>query len=253
MMSAETLNRPLDTAGNRVFGLPIPAGPGEPTYVDSVTSPMPPGTASPGTSKLAAAADHVHPAASVDYDLILASEPASPSNTYTPTYSGGLLVSETWTNLASQIVKSVTYSYSGGLVISEVRQAYDTSTGLVAAQITSNNFYSAGVFQYSLVSRDVGGYTNPSIDALLELEPVSTDLIYTPTYGGVYVSNEEWRSVSTTLKLKTIDYTYSLQLLLATEVRRVYAADGTTVVGRITITYGYTGGLLTSISQTRDV
>ena len=65
------------------------------------------------------------------------------------------------------------------------------------------------------------------------------------------VSKEEWKRNNGTY-IKTIDYTYAVGKL-ATEVRKVFAADGLTVVAQVTWTYIYGGGLLTGATMTRDV
>ncbi len=57
----ETLRTSVDASGHRIVGLGAPAAPADATYVDPVSLPKPDGAASPGTSLLAAAADHVHP------------------------------------------------------------------------------------------------------------------------------------------------------------------------------------------------
>lgn len=59
----ETLRTSVDANGHRIIGLGAPAEPADATYVDPVSVPLPDGAASPGTSLLAAAADHVHPSA----------------------------------------------------------------------------------------------------------------------------------------------------------------------------------------------
>lgn len=90
---------------------------------------------------------------------------------------------------------------------------------------------------------------------LLENDPIAetgaTDASYAPTYSSGKVTKEEWKRNDTTL-IKSIDYTYTGQKL-TTEVRKVFAANGTTIVAQVTWTYSYTGNTLTSSSMTRDV
>jgi hypothetical protein len=90
---------------------------------------------------------------------------------------------------------------------------------------------------------------------LLDNEPIAEtgaiDANFTVTYSGIKVIQEEWRRNDTTL-IKTIDYTYT-GIKVTQEVRKVFAADGTTVVAQVTWTYAYTGILLTSGTMTRDV
>jgi len=93
------------------------------------------------------------------------------------------------------------------------------------------------------------------IEFLLDCEPIdetgATDSDYTAAYSGNYISLEEWKRNDTTL-LKSIDYTYTGNKL-STEVRKVFAADGTTIVAQVTWSYTYTGNKLTSAAMIRDV
>ena len=92
-------------------------------------------------------------------------------------------------------------------------------------------------------------------DFLLDNEPIAetgtNDCVYTPTYSGINVTKEEWKRNDTTL-VKSIDYTYS-GITVTTEVRKVFAANGTTIVAQVTWTYTYTGINVTSATMTRDV
>jgi hypothetical protein len=63
IMSRDVAQRDLDMAGFHLLNLGPPQTAQDATHVDPTTVPLPPsGTGSPGTSFLAAAADHVHPA-----------------------------------------------------------------------------------------------------------------------------------------------------------------------------------------------
>jgi hypothetical protein len=86
-------------------------------------------------------------------------------------------------------------------------------------------------------------------EALLATEPV-TSCSYVPTYVSGLVTNETWSSGG--LNLKTIDYTYSGSLCTQ-EVRKVYAADGITIVAQITIVNTYSGTTLTGSTTTRNI
>ena len=90
-------------------------------------------------------------------------------------------------------------------------------------------------------------------DFMLDNEPTqetgAIDATYTASYTGSTVTLESWSRNDTTL-IKTIAYTYSGGQV-ATEVRTVYATDGTTVLGTATYTYSYTGSTLTSSTMTR--
>jgi len=98
--------------------------------------------------------------------------------------------------------------------------------------------------------------TSPSYyEFLLDNEPIAetgaTDASYTPTYTGIKVTKEEWKRNDATL-IKSIDYTYT-GISVTTEVRKIFAPDGSTIVAQVTWTYSYTGINLTSATMTRDV
>lgn len=99
-----------------------------------------------------------------------------------------------------------------------------------------------------------GGATNTAVkaDFLLDNEPVAVGMSYTITYSGSSPTNETWTITATAKVLKTITYTYASGKL-STEVRKLFAADGTTVVDQVTYTYTYSGNILTSIASTRDL
>jgi hypothetical protein len=90
---------------------------------------------------------------------------------------------------------------------------------------------------------------------LLDNEPTAetgtTDCTYTPTYVSGQVTKEEWKRNDTTL-IKSIDYTYTTGRLTQ-EVRKVFAANGTTITAQVTWSYSYTGQTLTSATMVRDV
>jgi len=63
-MAKDVAQRDLDQAGFRISNIGAPAAAGDATKTDNTTVPQPAsGAGSPGTSLLAAPADHVHPAA----------------------------------------------------------------------------------------------------------------------------------------------------------------------------------------------
>lgn len=90
---------------------------------------------------------------------------------------------------------------------------------------------------------------------LLDNEPTAstgaTSASYTPTFSGSRVTKETWKRNDTT-NIKTIDYTYSGNKV-STEVRKVFALDGTTIVAQVTWTYSYSGNTVSSATMTRDV
>lgn len=106
--------------------------------------------------------------------------------------------------------------------------------------------------QYQLrTEKDViDGYTG--FDGfLLENDPPTPNTNYSNSYSGSFLSNETWKRVDTS-NLKTVDYTFSGGKL-TTEIRKVYATNGTTIVAQLTIAYTYTGNKLTSYTSTRNV
>ncbi len=149
-MAEELLRAPLNAANHRVRGLGVPTASKDATYTDNTTVPQPAGTPSPGSSLLAAPADHVHS----NYDLLLFADPES-NVTHTLAYSSGLVSTETWTNSSAQTVKTIAYTYSSGRVATEVRKVFIPSTAVVVAQITITYTYSAGILQSTSQTRDV--------------------------------------------------------------------------------------------------
>lgn len=89
-------------------------------------------------------------------------------------------------------------------------------------------------------------------DFVLERNPVHIGITYAPTYTGRWVTQERWRRTSDSSLLKQSDYTYT-QSKVTSEVRKVFAADGTTTVAQTTNTYTYTGSRLTGQTTVRDV
>jgi len=80
-MSKDVAQRELDQAGFRISNLGAPTAAGDATKTDNATVPHPSsGAGSPGTSLLAAPADHVHPAsaASISYSAMF-SDPSEQS------------------------------------------------------------------------------------------------------------------------------------------------------------------------------
>lgn len=82
--------------------------------------------------------------------------------------------------------------------------------------------------------------------------PTAPNNTYDITRSGGQVTQERWRRTSDSSNLKTIDYTY-VGGRVSTEVRKVYASDGTTVLAQITVTYSYSGGTVTGATVVRDV
>ena len=93
------------------------------------------------------------------------------------------------------------------------------------------------------------------IEFLLDNEPIdetgATDSSYAATYSGNFMTLETWRRNDATL-LKSIAYTFTGNKL-DTEIRKVFAPDGSTIVAQVTWTYSYTGNFLTSATMIRNV
>lgn len=93
------------------------------------------------------------------------------------------------------------------------------------------------------------GPSGPGGD-VLSTEPTET-CTYTPTYLGGLVTLEEWKRADTTL-IKSVAYTYGTSRV-DTEVRKVFATDGTTILAQTTVAFTYAGSVLSSASITRNV
>ena len=86
----------------------------------------------------------------------------------------------------------------------------------------------------------------------LDNEPAAPGTTYSNTITAGQVTQEVWKRTAGLTNLKTIDYTYTAGKV-DTEVRKVYASDGATIVAQMTLTYSYTGPTVTGIVTTRDV
>lgn len=87
---------------------------------------------------------------------------------------------------------------------------------------------------------------------LLETEPASPGSTYANTIVGGKVTQERWRRTADASLLKSIDYTYTGGKV-TTEVRKVFATDGVTIIAQVTMSYTYTGSTVTGIVTVRDV
>lgn len=92
----------------------------------------------------------------------------------------------------------------------------------------------------------------PDGDFLLDNEPNSLGTTYSNTFTGGKLTQEKWARTAGGATLKTIDYTYT-GAKVTTEVRKVYASDGTTIAAQMTVTYTYTGSTVTGETLVRDV
>ncbi len=100
----------------------------------------------------------------------------------------------------------------------------------------------------------LASYLNVSLGSELLLigEPTAVNTTYSNTLSGSLPTQEVWRRTADSTLIKTIDYTYNTGKL-ATEVRKVYAADGTTIIAQLSFTYSYTGSNITGKVITRDI
>jgi hypothetical protein len=89
-------------------------------------------------------------------------------------------------------------------------------------------------------------------DFLLDCEPPSVGTVYAVVRTAGKVSSESWINVATSHYVKTIDYT-RVGGLVSSEVRKVFAPDGVTVVAQLTVVYTRTGGRVTGADYTRDI
>jgi len=94
-------------------------------------------------------------------------------------------------------------------------------------------------------------YTEFLLDNEPTAETGATDCTYTPTYTTGQITLEEWFRNDATL-IKSIAYSYTGGRV-SQEVRKVFAANGTTILAQVTWSYSYTGMNLTSATMTRDV
>lgn len=98
-----------------------------------------------------------------------------------------------------------------------------------------------------------GALTDVSNDALLDGDPGRVDTTYSVTYTGGYATQEMWINTGNSRPIKQIDYSYTGNKV-SSEVRVVFAeSDGTTIIAQKTITYAYSGNIVTGATATRDV
>jgi hypothetical protein len=88
-------------------------------------------------------------------------------------------------------------------------------------------------------------------DYRLVTEPVR-EVTYSRTIVGGKTTQEKWELTASSTQVKTIDYTYSGSKV-TTEVRKVYADDGSTIQGQLTLSYIYSGSAVSSIGYVRNV
>jgi hypothetical protein len=90
------------------------------------------------------------------------------------------------------------------------------------------------------------------IELLLVTEPTTPNNTYTNTLAGLFVTQEKWVRTAGSTNIKTVDYTFTGSQL-TTEVRKVFASDGTTILAQMTFVYSYSGLVLTDIAAVRNI
>lgn len=105
------------------------------------------------------------------------------------------------------------------------------------------------------VGEPTGDNANDAVtnaDFLLRNYPVQPGVSYSNTFTGNRVTQEQWRRSSDNSLIKQVEYTFTGSRVTS-EVRKLYAANGTTIIAQITNTYTYVGQRLTGQTTTRDV
>lgn len=93
---------------------------------------------------------------SIDFDLLLETDPAKPNNTYTNTIVSGKVVQEKWNEIGSNhLIKTIDYTYSGSAIVTEVRKVYDAPGTTTLAQITKNYVVSNNTVISITTTRDI--------------------------------------------------------------------------------------------------
>lgn len=104
----------------------------------------------------------------------------------------------------------------------------------------------------SLTTLSSGGVNiGADTDFLLQNDPPEPNTAYAVTRSGGLVTFETWTR-SGGNKIKDIEYTRSGGVVTQEDIK-VYATDGTTVLGHLRIVYTRTGGVVTSAAYTRVV
>jgi hypothetical protein len=92
----------------------------------------------------------------------------------------------------------------------------------------------------------------PEGDFLLENNPPTPGTYYENTFTGNKLTQERWKRTSDNTLIKTMDYTFTGSYI-TTEVRKVYAANGSTVIAQTTITRTFTVNRMTGETTVRNV
>ena len=240
--------------------------------------PLMDNTPSVGVSTYFSREDHIHPNDISKADKIIVSQTAHGFTTGQAVYFNGtswaLAEANSITTLGIGLVVYIDantfYLYclgiiSGlsGLTAGQYYFVSDTIPGaLTTTEPTSVNSFSNPILL--AISSTIGVvlpfrpseildtvYYATEYDFLLDNEPTISNITYIPTRSGTNIINESWYLGVSTL-FKTIDYTYTSGLI-TTEVRKLYANDGITIVAQSTIVYTYSSNFVTLASYTRNI
>jgi hypothetical protein len=81
----------------------------------------------------------------VDFFLMV-DPPSDPSLTYVATYTGKLIISETWTNTStSKTFKQISYTWTGNQLTQETRSLYETDGVTISGQIVIDSSYTGSL------------------------------------------------------------------------------------------------------------
>ena len=124
--------------------------------------------------------------------------------------------------------------------------------GIQPKQLASVGATAGQALIYDTVALTWGPGVPLDLQLVADVPMFPTGTTYSITKVGARVTQEKWTRTVGATNLRTIDYTYVGNRVSA-EVRKVYAADGSTVLAQITLTYSYTFSTVTGITTTRDV
>lgn len=164
--------------------------------------------------------------------------------------------SYTITAIISEQVFEVTPAPSGTGSGGTASFYYPAAATRIGVNPSGRTNFSANTLQGALNQLDAaitggGGSGVTSIDFLLENEPPAPSNNYSNIISGALVTQEDWRRADTTL-IKRNSYTYTSGRVTS-ETRNVYAANGTTIIGQLTVAYTYSGGRVASSVRTRVI
>jgi len=158
------------------------------------------------------------------------------------TYTINTIINATTFDVVEAIVTS-----TGGTV------EFRYPAGAKKVGVDTTGFSSSGATTLQSLLTDLDSSISPgtNTDFLLDNEPPRPTTNYAITRSGNVVTKEEWKRIDTTL-LKSIDYTRASGVITQ-EDRKVFATDGTTLLGHLRVIYTFGGGQVISAEYTRVV